>query len=1253
LDAGSGTRQAPWSFNDVASSLSLLALPAGGAASATASSILTFGQIVDSATSFHHRRLLTEEMKVSQSSVFQAQREARREAASGAALSISASHEGMNGGVSDEHLLPRATSFQSLFRGYGVTGGEGLLSASTSGSVQPLEPRLQRSLSEAPSGRLRLGWGQGLARRAISTQEQPSPRVVPPNLSKVGDRLDRLDSSGKSIDNTLPMERAREEVVVEPTEDVAGAVDVTNGKSSVLKQRVVSSEKRQRRQERSCDDKRSEQRAGMRRRLRRMLLAFVRHLWRESATRGVERASTAASAFASVTPTAKTPTAATGTSSAPMSGKKDPLTERERGAGEAVASPKMRRERSSEATWQGEEGTRTLKRQKSALSVHQEAAAAAKLAEKKAARAKLEKYRTLSCSSGFPLCGLLPMESMRRAVKATACVREKQPGTEAETTGMGTEVEAELVRLPSREDILAVLESLNSKVEHLQEEVATVEEEVSNATVAAASYRAPWWSNTYASVIRLRREAAEQLDRRKVEEDQRQEQQQQLLIREGAHMLCPVSGDDAAVTALAALNAPVSIADAVQGGSVEADGNKRSEREALTKRELIKSAVQEKKAQIRRYIEQLADKYLDINETWKRKQPGADDDEEHGHFLQDSMRTTRTFAASQRSSYPSGGGGDRTSSRSGGLSSSRGGDFAASEYDVALMARGIEEKEKMKLRMDLGGATVPAMLLVPELRGRFEFLDTSNALLTTDGEPMRCAGRGLREKCSGACNCPLGVERQSRYVNPWSDMEKCIFLDKFLQYPKNFRKIASFLRRKSTHDAIEFYYDSKQCINYKALLKENEARRRGTEHELVWLKQAARQVGATVDLRYDSNDREIVRLYPPANDYLYTTFHKHPGSRPFHHTASQRLQHGQSRGGRGRATSPSSSSYAFSAQSQAQVFGGEATSSTESSSTAYGTASATKSSFGFDVEMTSAVSRTSSTNSSHAKDLASCFPAGPRRGGEIMGLPASSPRAGGSRQMEEEDSEGKKVMTKWTEEEKQKAIQLLEVYGKQWALISGEMGGTKKPEQIKNFFSVSLVWFASTVYCRNDLVFAIVIRLHVHACLSLSLTNAFTLTELQEEVPPGRTPATAFTGAATEGTQARQVSAASDDAHAPPSLSTGGCSRTIKCDALASDGHAWRSWRGHIAPALRRACGSRRRCPGGDHGTFGLSPAPAAISVAAAAVGTAALSVAASCPATGATADIPLTAQQHQHHRSAARAAAAAAAAAVSQPLPS
>ena len=40
-------------------------------------------------------------------------------------------------------------------------------------------------------------------------------------------------------------------------------------------------------------------------------------------------------------------------------------------------------------------------------------------------------------------------------------------------------------------------------------------------------------------------------------------------------------------------------------------------------------------------------------------------------------------------------------------------------------------------------------------------------------------------------------------------MEKVIFVDKFILFPKNFSKIASFLINRSTKDCVRFYYDSK------------------------------------------------------------------------------------------------------------------------------------------------------------------------------------------------------------------------------------------------------------------------------------------------------------------------------------------------------------------------------------------------------------------------------------------------------------
>jgi hypothetical protein len=40
------------------------------------------------------------------------------------------------------------------------------------------------------------------------------------------------------------------------------------------------------------------------------------------------------------------------------------------------------------------------------------------------------------------------------------------------------------------------------------------------------------------------------------------------------------------------------------------------------------------------------------------------------------------------------------------------------------------------------------------------------------------------------------TDNQRRYERVWSDMEKVIFIDKFLQFPKNFSKIASYITNR-------------------------------------------------------------------------------------------------------------------------------------------------------------------------------------------------------------------------------------------------------------------------------------------------------------------------------------------------------------------------------------------------------------------------------------------------------------------------
>lgn len=55
-------------------------------------------------------------------------------------------------------------------------------------------------------------------------------------------------------------------------------------------------------------------------------------------------------------------------------------------------------------------------------------------------------------------------------------------------------------------------------------------------------------------------------------------------------------------------------------------------------------------------------------------------------------------------------------------------------------------------------------------------------------------------------------------LNVWTKTEIEIFKDKFLQHPKSFGVIASYLDRKSSCDCVSYYYHSKKEANYKRLL---------------------------------------------------------------------------------------------------------------------------------------------------------------------------------------------------------------------------------------------------------------------------------------------------------------------------------------------------------------------------------------------------------------------------------------------------
>ena len=64
-------------------------------------------------------------------------------------------------------------------------------------------------------------------------------------------------------------------------------------------------------------------------------------------------------------------------------------------------------------------------------------------------------------------------------------------------------------------------------------------------------------------------------------------------------------------------------------------------------------------------------------------------------------------------------------------------------------------------------------------------------------------------------------ERRRKEMNPWVEEERQIFLEKYLQFPKRFRKIAEYLPNKTTGDVIAFYYLNKRALNLKKKLREH------------------------------------------------------------------------------------------------------------------------------------------------------------------------------------------------------------------------------------------------------------------------------------------------------------------------------------------------------------------------------------------------------------------------------------------------
>ena len=73
------------------------------------------------------------------------------------------------------------------------------------------------------------------------------------------------------------------------------------------------------------------------------------------------------------------------------------------------------------------------------------------------------------------------------------------------------------------------------------------------------------------------------------------------------------------------------------------------------------------------------------------------------------------------------------------------------------------------------------------------------------------------ETRNGLIRDPIQEERDRKRTRPWTAREKKIFADKYLQFPKNFHKIATFLDNRTPGECVFFYYTHKRRRSRMAL----------------------------------------------------------------------------------------------------------------------------------------------------------------------------------------------------------------------------------------------------------------------------------------------------------------------------------------------------------------------------------------------------------------------------------------------------
>uniref|UniRef100_A0A8C2X2R1 Nuclear receptor corepressor 1 n=1 Tax=Cyclopterus lumpus TaxID=8103 RepID=A0A8C2X2R1_CYCLU len=134
--------------------------------------------------------------------------------------------------------------------------------------------------------------------------------------------------------------------------------------------------------------------------------------------------------------------------------------------------------------------------------------------------------------------------------------------------------------------------------------------------------------------------------------------------------------------------------------------------------------------------------------------------------------------------------------------------IARSEHEISEIIDGLSEQENNEKQMRQLSVIPPMMYDTEQRRVRFINMN-------------------------GLMDDPMKVYKGRQFMNVWNEHEKEIFKEKFVQHPKNFGLIASYLERKCVADCVLHYYLTKKNHNYKTLVRRNYGRRRGRNQQIT------------------------------------------------------------------------------------------------------------------------------------------------------------------------------------------------------------------------------------------------------------------------------------------------------------------------------------------------------------------------------------------------------------------------------------